>query len=1450
VRHLHKNLLTTIIQDMADIRLKTITAEQSNNLTVQKGNVLFTYTTPSTSTISASIVCDGGISINNSSDSTSSTSGGALTIGGGLAVSKTSTLGGNLLLDSNSSTLSVIGNTNERLFIDTISNKFIRMAPDGIDNKFTISDQQLVILTTQESTSVNSGGAIFSGGIGIAATENANSLGNGGAISVAGGLSIQKRTFIGGDTFIQGESTGTNDTAQIVLGPATDSTDFDSSSQIKSVSNSGTDASSSLEFYTHQAATSSVGTLQLTIDSNGDSTFLSNTPSTNSSTGTLSLKGGLSTADDSWLSNKVTISNSFTGNTSSTLLLVNSTADTAGTEADTRLVIESKSDGQSIIQLKNTLDTTTGSFDISASNTTFSIFQNETSKLLDINTNGLVLFNTGSSTSSTTGALTVPGGIGVEKNSFFNSLVHFDSTVELKGSSQVYHILGGGDTPNGIAFQGQSTAVSSSYNFFTADGDNTDNLAIKLFNLGTPNNVTNSESLEIVWDSVNTLYRISSNALGTGVNRGICFESGLANQLVLGTSGNVSINSTETNFKLHVNGTVNATGIVTITETSDATGLNNGSLQVEGGVSIEKYTYAGKGLTIGNGLTNNFSSGDTLLNFDTEQPWIFQSIGTGSACNLALKSTIHNTQFIIRDSGDNDRFTFQVSTSGSILTVNGTQIIDYTSSEAFVVRQQGDSGDVFVVNTTNKNAVLSNSSQTASLANLGLTIRSNTDSTFNVNSDIGNIDRMFMIHNDNTTGNTLAQLGMKVGTTNQVMLDQKLVRTGVTTGKLVFTLTGGPSLSISKDLLELNHDETITSNSSFLIDHDNTQALLIRKNGNVRNIFTVDSVNEIVVVNSTVESTSPDTGSLQVKGGLGVSGNLFIGGDISLYSTSDAINFTTGSIILNGGLTIQSTTNSTSITNGGAVLIAGGISIGKDTYLGGNIETTGIVLFKGTIQESTQYFDNTNTLRWAFGKTSSHSLFFNRYNTSGVIIDQPLFIDISTGQTLFNNLTPSTSTDATLKTTGGITILGTENASSLTSGGGLTVLGGAAINKDLYIGGNSIIRSTTQSNDTSSGSLIIKGGLAVNKNLHIGGDTIITGNLTVQGTTTSISSTTTLLADNIFVYNSGPAGTSDAGFLIERFQNENDTGTGDVVTDIPSLANTFPSQSGVTTTTAILHASASGSDDFYNNWFIKITSGFSSNQVRKISDYNGTTKTITINSAWTTQNPASSDTFEIFNKPFIGMIYNEVNDRFQLTGSDSDKGIGNVNYTDEIDFYIKNITLTGTKPSNSLSSAGLYSSGGASFGSTQVAASLTSGGCITAAGGVSIAKNLIVGTQLTVNGVSIKANPEDISQLSFNAANNQTSPANVTGLVFTNAGTAAFDAYVHIKVLATSNLYTHFHLRGVQRNSDWDLVSTFVGDSSGINFNINSAGQVQYTSSNYTGFTSLTIKFRAQTITS
>jgi hypothetical protein len=103
--------------------------------------------------------------------------------------------------------------------------------------------------------------------------------------------------------------------------------------------------------------------------------------------------------------------------------------------------------------------------------------------------------------------------------------------------------------------------------------------------------------------------------------------------------------------------------------------------------------------------------------------------------------------------------------------------------------------------------------------------------------------------------------------------------------------------------------------------------------------------NDIVITSST-ESHNASTGCLQLLGGIGIKGNLYVDGTISLNNATGNINFdstqtstsyTTGAIFLSGGIGISTTVNSSSASAGGALSIAGGAAIGKDTYIGGKL---------------------------------------------------------------------------------------------------------------------------------------------------------------------------------------------------------------------------------------------------------------------------------------------------------------------------------------------------------------------------------------------------------------------------------------------------------------------------------------------------------------------------------
>jgi hypothetical protein len=176
------------------------------------------------------------------------------------------------------------------------------------------------------------------------------------------------------------------------------------------------------------------------------------------------------------------------------------------------------------------------------------------------------------------------------------------------------------------------------------------------------------------------------------------------------------------------------------------------------------------------------------------------------------------------------------------------------------------------------------------------------------------------------------------------------------------------------------------------------------------------------------------------------------------------------------------------------------------------------------------------------------------------------------------------------------------------------------------------------------------------------------------------------------------------------------------------------------------------------------------------------------------------------------------------------------------DLLATNITASNILVNTQVSSASLYAPLATI---SNIVATATSTGSLNVTG-------ITVGSILA-NTVDITPSLGDISkEVSFSAANNQSSSANVTGLAFPNAIVRSFNAVVSVSVLSSNgNLYANYDIRGVQKDSgDWAINAAFVGDNTGYVFtidNVNSKGQIKYTSTNVSGWSSTTIKFRAHT---
>jgi hypothetical protein len=454
------------------------------------------------------------------------------------------------------------------------------------------------------------------------------------------------------------------------------------------------------------------------------------------------------------------------------------------------------------------------------------------------------------------------------------------------------------------------------------------------------------------------------------------------------------------------------------------------------------------------------------------------------------------------------------------------------------------------------------------------------------------------------------------------------------------------------------------------------------------------------------------------------------------------------------------------------------------------------------------------------------------------------------GLTILDTTGITNGSTASLVTFGGFVIENTTDSTGY-SAGSFVNYGATALNKVLYAtnsfhSGVVTVTNTIESTDTNTGALIVNGGLAVKKDCNFGADVTITGDLLVNGVTTTVTSTTVNITDNTFLVNSGPSGSRDGGFLIQRYQIDNDTGAGDVVSAAETPAATGTLGAVNTVSVVELPAGFSAVDDFYNNYWIKFTSGPNNTFVRKITDYDGTTKNATLSSVLGTDPIDNTDTFNLYSNTFAATYYDESTDEytFSYLASVTDI-ITNLDSVGYMNVRVKGLYAQNVTTTNLVATA-------ASFGSLSLSGATFANLLVTNTGTInnsyfnnSTVANLVVNT--------IPSNPslgDIITEESFTAANGQASPAAVTGLAFNSALARSFRALVSVSILTaggTNDKFANFTLNGIQKTTGWVLNSSFVGDNTQVVFSITSAGNLLYTSNSVGGFLTDTIKFRAQT---
>lgn len=176
--------------------------------------------------------------------------------------------------------------------------------------------------------------------------------------------------------------------------------------------------------------------------------------------------------------------------------------------------------------------------------------------------------------------------------------------------------------------------------------------------------------------------------------------------------------------------------------------------------------------------------------------------------------------------------------------------------------------------------------------------------------------------------------------------------------------------------------------------------------------------------------------------------------------------------------------------------------------------------------------------------------------------------------------------------------------------------------------------------------------------VYVGQNMTVGGNLTVNGTATYINSEIVTIEDNVFIIHSGPTASTDTGILAKRYQTVDGT-SNDVVTDTPDASGT--AQDG-SSTTITLASGSNASNDFYKNYWIKITGGTGVGQIRKIKSYVGSTKVATIYATGETDGldfataPDNTSTYSLYSHNFIASFFDESADEYVIGYAANDPG--------------------------------------------------------------------------------------------------------------------------------------------------------------------------------------------------
>jgi hypothetical protein len=703
---------------------------------------------------------------------------------------------------------------------------------------------------------------------------------------------------------------------------------------------------------------------------------------------------------------------------------------------------------------------------------------------------------TTNSTSTNSGAIIVAGGGGFGGDIYAKDIYSNGSaivTTATIGNFGVSAIVAGTDTSVSIGVGNVYTIWNTStLQSVTSRGATTNN-AVQLTN-NTISTATNTGALTVA----------GSVGVGSNLNVGGNIRSILLDNYVVITQNNGTLSTstglqyTGTDSRLTVGGVIASGGnilennvrvltnvrpaagtAISVTSVSTSNGTMSFTINNEGVTSLNGTTYIGVSAVAGNITLTNL--GVTTLTAGTDTA-VSQSTGTITVWSTSTLQSITNRGAATSNAISISNATGSSTSTGGALIVTGGVGIGQNLNVGGTLNVWGPTtfSSPVVFNGTATYVYSTNTYYTDNLIELHTTSTGvNTEWTFDDGKDIG-----LRFHYFNRTLATGTNAALVLANDSQLLefyssgsetaggvFDNSAVYGGFKTGLINLTGTGATASSSAVS----NQSLTVTANGIGV-----NGASYFANNVGIGGTATLSSAG--ITNNFTVSGATTLGGAVTANSSLGVVGAVNVTGTTTLSSLGviGAANIT-GTTTLSGLLKVTNGTSSAG-TGTGAIIVAGGVGIGENLNVGGNLYVAGVInaTVVGSISTATNLTAGSSgsiPYQTAFGRTS----FFGP-GTAG-----DLLVSNGGGSPSFVNT---------------LTLAGTTQATSTLSGA-LITLGGAGIGKNLYVGGNIsstgtlIVFNNTDSTSTTTGALVVNGGAGVGKNLNVGGAATVGSTLAV-----------------------------------------------------------------------------------------------------------------------------------------------------------------------------------------------------------------------------------------------------------------------------------------------------------------------------------------------------------------